>query len=205
MSMTTRHDPPATQPTPMPAAVRTSPRRSRHRIRRWLWTAALAAAALVAVTLVWFQPQKLLYDERVDQPVPTAAQRQTHGNAATSAVEGGPAALASGRFVSREHATHGSARVLRLADGREVVRFEEFATSNGPALVVWLSKNPADGRSGSFADAHVDLGPLKGNIGDQNYPVPAGVDAASYTSIVVWCARFHVPFGAANLAPASQR
>jgi hypothetical protein len=45
----------------------------------------------------------------------------------------------------------------------------------------------------------VDLGPLKGNVGDQNYAVATGVDTAAYSSVVVWCARFHVPFGAADL------
>ena len=46
-----------------------------------------------------------------------------------------------------------------------------------------------------------DLGALKGNIGDQNYEVPDGVDPTSYTSVVVWCDRFNVSFGAADLQP----
>jgi Electron transfer DM13 len=153
---------------------------------------------LAAGTLIWFQPQKLLYDIRIDEPLPsTAVPSQAHGAPAA------PAELASGTFVSREHETRGTARVLRLADGGVVVRFEGFATSNGPLLVVWLSKNPADGPDDSFADGHVDLGALKGNVGDQNYLVPPGVDTTAYTSVVVWCARFHVSFGAADLAPAS--
>jgi hypothetical protein len=165
-------------------------RPDRRQRRRWVWLVVAALTALVAVTLLWFQPQKLLYDQRVDEPAPTAGAGQT------------PAAeLASGRFISREHATSGSAHVLPLPDGRPVVRFEGFATSNGPALVVWLSKNRAEGPDGAFDDAHVDLGPLKGNVGDQNYPVPVGVDASSYASVVVWCARFHVSFGAADLTP----
>jgi Electron transfer DM13 len=190
----------------MPTTLPSRPRGHRRQYRRWLWSGAVALAALVAGTLIWFQPQRLLYDQRVDEPLSTAQPQQTQGLAATPADdEAEPMELTSGRFISREHGTHGTARVLRLADGREVVRFEGFATSNGPVLVVWLSKNPADGPGGAFADAYVDLGPLKGNVGDQNYPVPTGVDAASYTSVVVWCARFHVPFGAADLAPAPER
>jgi hypothetical protein len=156
-------------------------------------------AVLAAVTLVWFQPQKLLYDQRVAEPLPTgAASPRATGSAA--APGGVPVELASGTFVSREHPTHGTARILRLADGGVVVRFEGFATSNGPVLVVWLSKNAAHGPDTAFADGHLDLGSLKGNVGDQNYPVPAGVDTTAYTSVVVWCARFHVSFGAADLA-----
>jgi hypothetical protein len=164
-----------------------------------VWLGAAVLAVLAAGTLLWFQPQKLLYDSRVDEPLPgVAAPAQAPGSTAA------PVELASGGFVSREHETRGTARVLRLADGRVVVRFEGFATSNGPLLVVWLSANPANGPDGAFAGGHVDLGPLKGNVGDQNYVVPAGVDATAYTSVVVWCARFHVSFGAADLAPVSR-
>ena len=178
------------------------PRRGAGGRRRRLWLAVVVLAVLavlVAVTLVWFQPQKLLYDNRVHESLPSAASSQAPGSAAT------PAELASGAFISREHPTRGTARVLRLADGRVVIRFEGFATSNGPLLVVWLSKNPAHGPDGAFGDSYVDLGPLKGNIGDQNYPVPAAVDPTTYTSVVVWCARFHVSFGAADLAPGTPR
>ena len=62
--------------------------------------------------------------------------------------------------------------------------------------------SPPPSSDGAFDDDYVDLGPLKGNIGDQNYVVPEGVDATSYTSVVVWCDRFNVSFGAAELKPA---
>jgi hypothetical protein len=84
-----------------------------------------------------------------------------------------------------------------------IVRFEGFSTSNGPHLVVWLSKNPALGPDDAFDDDYVSLGPLKGNIGDQNYAVPVEGDSTAYTSVVVWCDRFDVPFGAADLNPSS--
>jgi hypothetical protein len=47
--------------------------------------------------------------------------------------------------------------------------------------------------------AYVDLGRLKGNRGDQNYPVPADVDLGRYRSVTIWCDRFNVSFGAAAL------
>ncbi len=165
-----------------------------------MWLAAMVLAVLAAVTLIWFQPQKLLYDERVHEPLPNAA-----GPSQASGSVAAPVELASGSFVSREHPTRGVARVLRLADGPVVVRLEGFATSNGPRLVVWLSKNPARGADDAFDDDHVDLGSLKGNLGDQSYLVPTGVDASGYTSVVIWCARFHVSFGAADLAPVSRQ
>ncbi|MCV2491938.1 DM13 domain-containing protein [Geodermatophilus sp. YIM 151500] len=159
---------------------------------------------VAAVVLVWFQPQTLLYDRRVDEGVPTAAPGSgspVPGGATAAAAQ--PVEIASGGFVSRGHRTVGSARVLRLSDGRVVVRFEDFATSNGPALVVWLSGNSAQGEASAFAADHVDLGTLKGNVGDQNYIVPGGVDTTAFTSVVVWCDRFDVPFGAADLGPST--
>ena len=175
------------------------------RRRTWLLIAAVVLVAVAAFVIVYFQPQKLLYDERVDEALPTAAAPSSApggGTAtapATEAVE-----LASGTFISREHETTGTARVLRLPDGQVILRFEDFETSNGPVLVVWLSQNPADGDDAAFAQHYFQLGPLKGNIGDQNYVVPPEVDATGWASVVVWCDRFNVSFGAANLTPSAQ-
>jgi hypothetical protein len=40
---------------------------------------------------------------------------------------------------------------------------------------------------------------LKGNHGSQNYPLPPGLDLTRYTSVSIWCDRFEVSFGAAEL------
>jgi Electron transfer DM13 len=47
--------------------------------------------------------------------------------------------------------------------------------------------------------AWADLGALKGNVGSQNYAIPADVDLAQLTSVSIWCDRFDVSFGAAAL------
>ena len=154
----------------------------------------LAAAVLVAlgaVTLVWFQPQKLLYDASVDEALPTVA-----GTAGRTE----PVEIARGTFLSREHETTGTARVLRLPDGQQILRLEGFETSNGPTLFVYLSQNPAAGEDAAFDDDYIDLGELKGNLGDQNYVIPAEVDPLGYAGVVIWCERFSAAFGAADLA-----
>ncbi|MGY1771060.1 DM13 domain-containing protein [Blastococcus sp. SYSU D00813] len=177
------------------------------RRRTWIWSvAALVVVALAAFVLVWFQPQKLFYDDEVSEALPTVAavpadEQSSGGGAATPSAPRQPVDLAAGSFVSREHETVGTARVVQLPDGQVIVRLEGFETSNGPALYVYLSQNPADGTEAAFDDQFVDLGALKGNVGDQNYVVPAGVDATSYTSVVIWCDRFDAAFGAADLAP----
>jgi electron transfer DM13 len=146
---------------------------------------AIAAVGIAAFVVVWFQPQKLFIDDRVDEGLP----------------RGGPVTttLSIAPFRSREHATQGRARVIRLSDGRRYVRFERFSTSNGPLLKVYLSAARADGPAGAFDDRVVDLGGLKGNIGDQNYAVPPRTNLRAYRSVVVWCKRFGVPFAAAPI------
>ncbi|SFP53426.1 Electron transfer DM13 [Geodermatophilus dictyosporus] len=174
------------------------------RRRTWIVLAAVAVALLAAVTLVWFQPQKLFYDQRVDEALPSAGAPPTvRAGEPAPAAPPGPVDLATGAFVSREHETAGTARVVALPDGQVVVRLEGFTTSNGPALYVYLSQNPAQGEEAAFDDDFVDLGPLKGNVGDQNYAVPAGVDATGFSSVVVWCDRFDAAFGAADLSPST--
>ena len=45
----------------------------------------------------------------------------------------------------------------------------------------------------------VSLGDLKGNIGDQNYELPADVDLSVHDTVLIWCERFSAPFGEAAL------
>ena len=46
---------------------------------------------------------------------------------------------------------------------------------------------------------YVDLGMLKGNVGDQNYTIPAGVDVPEEVSVVIWCEPFRVLFSTASV------
>jgi hypothetical protein len=204
-------------------------RSASRRRRRWLIGGGVAAVLVVGMAvfvLAYFQPQKLFIDVRVNEPFPVAAPASRPGPsvppsdpgtlpatgslappvAAATTVAPAPTAVAPepvaerrGSFVSREHGTTGIATVFRFADGRRVLRIEHLHTSNGPALVVYLSTNRAQGPNGAFDDAYVDLGGLKGNIGDQNYEIPADVDLSQYQSVVIWCDRFNVAFGAADL------
>jgi hypothetical protein len=165
----------------------TMPRRSRTGRpwwrRRLVWAATLVLVAVAVFVLVWFQPQKLIVDDHIREAAPT----------------GDVTELARGQFISREHGTTGVAIVLQLADGRRVLRLEDLDTSNGPALYVYLSQNPADGDDSAFDDVAIDLGGLKGNIGDQNYDVPADADLRALRTVVIWCDRFDVAFGTADL------
>lgn len=104
----------------------------------------------------------------------------------------------SGSFVSRNHATSGTATVLGNGTGQRFLRFESFATENGPDLNVYLVNSSAGG-----VEDFVDLGDLKGNIGDQNYAIPADADLGVYDTVLIWCVRFSSAFGEAELNPSS--
>ncbi len=203
-----------------PAA--TDPARPRRR-RRVLVVLALLAVPVVVAGLLVFQPWKLVVDDVVDESFPAAAAGSTPGSipAATatatasgspaspspsaSAVAGGPVVEARGTFITHEHATSGAVLLIRLPDGSRVLRLEGLDTSNGPDLKVWLSDAAVvDGPSGwrTFDDGrYLDLGSLKGNVGNQNYPIPADAELAGLTSLSIWCDRFDVSFGAAELLP----
>jgi hypothetical protein len=108
---------------------------------------------------------------------------------------------ASGPFIDRSHPTSGNAIVLGDGTGQRFLRFEDFRTDNGPDLNVYLSSAPQDAPAGQFDDDFIDLGDLKGNVGSQNYEIPRDVDLDHYSTVVIWCVRFSVIFGAAELAP----
>ena len=188
----------------------------------------LVSVAVVAGGLLWylFRPDALVISKTVNEPLPAAEEsgsmmhessmqqssqmaHATMDSSAMGAMDHGqmgdakePVKLVSGRFHTNAHETKGVATIYRV-DGRRVLRLTEFATSNGPDVRVYLvaasdvQKEDAAKRAGV-----VDLGALKGNIGDQNYDVPAGLDLSKYRAVSIWCRRFSVNFGAAPLAEA---
>ncbi|MEV4706257.1 DM13 domain-containing protein [Actinoplanes sp. NPDC049316] len=177
----------------------------------WLVIAALGAGA--AVGLFWFQPWRLVTNTTVadqlsaaDSPasVPAAAPSSATPPAESPAGSSTkPVVVREGTFVSHEHDTTGAARLVRKGDGTHQLELVGLDTSDGPDLRVWLTdQNAITGtKAWSIFDdgRHVELGRLKGNRGNQVYPVPADVELDSYRSISIWCKRFSVSFGAALL------
>ena len=131
----------------------------------------------------------------------TAAVTATATPAPTPMPETGPAAVAMGMFMDADdfHRGSGSATMFRGPDGNHILRFEEFMVTNGPALSVLISKAEGITSSENLGE-YLDLGPLKGNVGNQNYEVPAGTDVSEYKTVVIYCVPFHVVFATAPLA-----
>lgn len=105
----------------------------------------------------------------------------------------GPAML-SGSFVSGAHETRGTARIVS-AGGGSVLTLTDFRTDAGPDLFVYAVPSGAT----DSVDGGIRLGGLKGNIGNQQYELPAGLELAPGTTIMIWCRAFSVAFGSALL------
>jgi hypothetical protein len=90
-----------------------------------------------------------------------------------------------------------------MPSGSRLLRLTNFETSNGPDVRVYLiAANDANDSDTVTNTGFVELGSLKGNIGDQNYEIPAAVDLAKYQAVTIWCKRFAVNFATAPLAKA---
>jgi hypothetical protein len=157
----------------------------------------IGAAVVVLVACAWyaFRPELLFVNKTVNEKFPAAAAANAESGDQIST------ALGSGMFHSGAHETKGTATIYQLKDGERVLRLTNFETSNGPAVYVYLvaARDALDNATVERAE-YVDLGSLKGNIGDQNYDIPRGTDLSKYHAVTIWCKRFSVNFGTAPLS-----
>ncbi len=91
------------------------------------------------------------------------------------------------------HNAEGKAKILTLSDGSQIIRLEDFRSTNGPDVHLYLSTNKQ-------ASDFIDLGRLKANIGNQNYQIPVNTDYNKYKYVLIWCQPFSVLFGSAQLS-----
>jgi len=144
---------------------------------------------LIAAGAAWyaFRPERLFINQQVNEQFPTASAANTKQ-------------IASGQFHSGAHETKGSATVFQLAGGKKTLRLTNFETSNGPDVHVYLiaADDAKDSETVTRA-GFIDIASLKGNIGDQNYDLPANIDLATYRAVTIWCKRFSINFGTAPL------
>jgi hypothetical protein len=153
---------------------------------RLFWVAgALLVALLAYLALGVFGVQTLFYDTEVNEGF---------------AASGDQSVVSSGEFHAVAHPGTGDAAVYRLGDGSHVLRLENLDIFNGPALYVYAvaAEDANDSETVLEVDS-LNLGPLKGNRGNQTYQLPAGFDPEKYRSISIWCERFSVNFATAPL------
>jgi len=150
------------------------------------------ALVFFAAVVAWaaFRPERLFVNARVNESMPI-----------TNSSNNSETVLASGKFHSVAHESSGEASIYHLADGKRILRFTNFATSNGPDVHVYLvAGNDASDSDTVKKAGFREIGSLKGNIGDQNYELPADIDLSKYRAVTIWCQRFGVNFGTAPLS-----
>jgi hypothetical protein len=173
--------------------------------------AAIVVAA-IAVPALAYAVSPFFINTTVNEPAPVATSDEdvTNQEGSMEEKDGGMAdkgnsmtkdepAMAekeiSGTFVGVGDGIHDASGVAKIiATGESsALRLEDFRSTNGPDLYVYLS---TDKQASDF----VELGRLKGNIGNQNYEIPEGIDLSKYDTVLIWCKQFSVLFGSAELA-----
>lgn len=131
-------------------------------------------------------------------PTPGPARTAAPAPAPSPALPAEPVTLTTGTLRGIGHRASGRARIVRLADGTAIVRFDDISIESGPDYVVHLvpgaeRRRPAGG---------VELGRLRAVTGSHSYAIPAGTDLGGEQTVLVWCRAFAVPVAAATQRPA---
>ena len=165
------------------------------------------AAVLVATVAIGYATG--FRDTTVDENVVMAAERvpERDRDAALAGSSGapgpvepqrhqaGPVELSRGSFTGADgHAGTGVATVVRDTDGSRSLTFTDFDVDPGAKVVVWLTEDEAN------LDDRIDLGGLKGNVGDQAYELPDDADLRRYDTVVLYCTPFTVRIAIAPLS-----
>ena len=157
-------------------------------MKKWIRVAIPFVAIVVLVAWYAFRPERLVVNRSVNEAFPSGQG------------DSSPQPLESGAFHGVVHPTNGTAIIYQMGDGSRVLRLASFRTSNGPDVHVYMvAADDANDAATVETAGFVDLGLIKGNIGDQNYTLASDLDLSKYRAVSIWCKRFSVNFGAAAL------
>jgi hypothetical protein len=107
-------------------------------------------------------------------------------------VSTGLTALAQGTFTSGgSYSTSGTVKLSKDAAGKKFLVFDNFKTSAGPDLRVYLSD---DLKATNFTEIT-----NKVSNGTFQLPVDAAVNTDTKHKVLIWCKQFSVLFGSAEL------
>jgi len=192
-----------------------------HKIIASLVLVIVIGVAIPAIWLAWWLGSPLFNNKTVDEEFPLTVSAQIPASVTRAEAEqmmetaakldmpateamtpamtaSGAMEIATGQLMDEDffHKGSGKATIYQLEDGSNVLRQEDFSVTNGPDLHVLLMEDPG----GRDKDAgYIDLGSLKGNRGNQNYPLPEGTDASKYHGVMIYCQPFHAIFSFAEL------
>lgn len=85
----------------------------------------------------------------------------------------------------------GQAKIFKT-NNEYMLKLENFSTTNGPDLKVYLSK-------AASPKEFISLGDLKSTNGNQVYNIPGSPDFTQYRYVLIHCERYNHLFGSAEL------
>ena len=144
----------------------------------------ISILSIVALYLIWYSVSPLFLNKTVNEEAPLISIDSTKEEVISY--------IGSFSGADSFHQVEGSASVVPT-EGKKYLRLENFKSTNGPDLRVYLSRDIE-------ASDYISLGELKGNIGNQNYEIPSNVDLQKYKYALIWCEQFSVLFGHAQLS-----
>jgi Electron transfer DM13 len=169
-------------------------RKERPEFRLPLRVAFLLTVAAVGGVFAWTS----LTDDKADDDVSFAEEAVPASQMPEVKTPEAPkrnVVLSSGTFSGIDHTAEGRARIVRLASGDHRLVFTEFDVERAPDLRVYLAEDEVTGDIGPYRE----LDKLKGNVGDQYYELPKGIDLDRYRHVVIWCKAFDVGVAQAPL------
>jgi hypothetical protein len=102
-------------------------------------------------------------------------------------------------FTGRhDHKVSGSYTILDRDGGKSLALGADFSLDGAPDPYVVLSADEMGTGSGTLV-----LGRLKKKSGASVFPIPAGTDLGRYSHVLIWCKKFNVTLGEAQLASSS--
>jgi hypothetical protein len=135
-----------------------------------------------------------------EDPIEDVIEATATAEPVAQAPANSPLVIGQGQFVDGDtfHKGSGTATLFQGPDSTYLLRLDDLVVTNGPDLHVLLSTNPTPTDHANLG-TYLDLGSLKGNIGDQNYTLPTGIDGTQYKSVIIYCLPFQIIFATATL------
>lgn len=100
--------------------------------------------------------------------------------------------IRTGTFTgNRNYSVTGSVKLYEY-QGKRYIRFENFVSSNGPDLKVYIATS-------TTASQFVNIGDLKSISGTQTYLVNNPPDFTQFNKVLIWCQQFSALFGSATI------